>query len=157
MNNKTMKLAEALLLRADMQNRLTQLQSRIKSSAVVQKGDKPAENPEALLREAVGVLDELAELITRINETNLRAKLPDGRTLSAAIAQRDRLKKQHSLLLAVDEASRSTPDRHGLSEIKWVPQFDSNKLQKQAADIAGQIREINARIQESNWKIEMGS
>lgn len=156
MSSKTMKLAEALMLRADMQTKLVRLQSRIKANAVVQKGNKPQENPEQLLREAFKVLDELEDLITRINETNLRTKLPDGRTVSAAMAERNRLERQHALVLAADEANKSTPDRHGLSEIKWVPQLDSARLQRQADEISKQIRELNAKIQATNWKTDLG-
>jgi hypothetical protein len=153
---KPMKLAEALLLRADMQTKLVRLQGRINANAVVQSGDKPQENPQGLLREATGVLSELESIVTRINQTNLRAKLADGRSLTAAIAERDRLKKHHSILLAANEAMRRTPERHGVREIKWVPQFDSAKLQKQAEDLAVKIRELNARIQETNWKTPLG-
>lgn len=156
MPDKPLKLAEALLLRADMQTKLIRLQERIKANAVVQKGDKPQENPEQLLREAVGVLADLQTLVTRVNETNLRAKLADGRSLMAVIAERERLKKHHALLLAADDAIRRTPERHGVREIKWVPQFDSAKLQRQAEGLAVKIRELNAKIQETNWNTAMG-
>ena len=43
-----MKLAEALLLRADMQKKLASLRERIVANAVVQEGDKPHEDPEKL-------------------------------------------------------------------------------------------------------------
>lgn len=156
MAGKPIKLAEALLLRADMQTKVVRLQQRISSNAIVQKGDKPQENPEQLLREVVGVLGELKAIVTRINKTNLSATLADGRSLTEAIAERDRLKKHYAILLAADEAIRRSPDRHGLREIKWVPQFDSAKLQKQAEDLAKKIRELNARIQETNWATELG-
>jgi hypothetical protein len=157
MPSKPMKLAEALLLRADLQTKLVRLQERICDSAVVQHGDKPREDSEKLLREAVGVLGELQSLVTRINTSNLRVILGDGRTLTEAMAERDRLKKHHSLLLAAEAASRRTPDRHGLSEIKWVPQLDSTKLQKQAEDISVKIRQINSLIQGANWKASLES
>jgi len=152
---KPMKLAEALLLRADMQTKFARLQERIKANAVVQKGDKPQEDPQQLLREATGVLSELESIVTRINGTNLKAKLADGRSLTAAIAERERLKKHHALLLAADESIRRTPERHGLREIKWVAQFDSSKLQKQAEDLSKKIRELNVKIQETNWKMQL--
>lgn len=38
-NNKIMKLAEALSIRADLQKRVAQLKERIKESAKVQEGD----------------------------------------------------------------------------------------------------------------------
>ena len=46
-----MKLAEALILRADLQKRLEQLRQRLILNAQVQEGEQPAEDPESLLRE----------------------------------------------------------------------------------------------------------
>ena len=40
-----MKLAEALVLRADGQKRIEQLQQRLIQNAKVQADDQPAENP----------------------------------------------------------------------------------------------------------------
>lgn len=150
-----MKLAEALINRADIQTRLTKLTARIRSSAMVQKGEKPPENPEKLLREAMGLIADLKALVVRINRTNLSAKLADGRSLTEAIAERDRLKTQHALLLTVDSACKASPERTGLSEIKWVPQFDSAKLQKQADDVSKKLRELNIKIQKCNWEIDI--
>ena len=43
-----MKLAEALIERADLQKRFDQLEERLQNNALVQEGEKPAEDPEAL-------------------------------------------------------------------------------------------------------------
>lgn len=147
-----MKLAEALLLRADINTRFARLRDRISASAVVQQGDKPPEDAEKLLREAAGLLNNLADLVLRINRTNLRATLADGRTMTEAIAERDRLKLLHSLLLSSAAATKRDADRYGTREIKWVPKLNVGKLQKQADDVSKKIRELNTRIQEANWK-----
>jgi len=65
-----MKLAEALMLRADIQKRIDQLKQRLLRNVKVQEGDRPAENPEALLSELERLLSELRQLIQRINKTN---------------------------------------------------------------------------------------
>jgi len=77
-----MKLAEALLLRADIQKKLASLRERIVANAVVQEKEKPHEDPNALMREACGAQDQLEKLVSKINETNLRSKLPDAERLS---------------------------------------------------------------------------
>ena len=151
-----MKLAEALLVRADAQKKLASLRERITRNAVVQEGDKPHEDPSKLLKEAVGVLDELERLQAMINAANLEHKLPDGRTLTAALARRDTLVQQHSLLQAAIAGSHREPDRYSVSEIKWVAMVDVAKLQKQSDDLAKQIRQLNALIQETNWRVEVG-
>jgi hypothetical protein len=150
-----MKLAEALLLRAEMQTKVERLRERIAASAVVQQGDKPGESAEKLMREAAGILDDLAALVAGINRANMKHKLPDGRTLMEAIAERDSLKQHHALLLHAAAATKREPDRYGMREIKWVVQLDAAKLNKQADDVAGKLRELNARIQETNWKAKL--
>src|SRR5579859_2763514 len=150
-----MKLAEALLLRADLQKKLASLRERVVANAVVQEGDKPHEAPDALLKQAYGVLAELESLVTKINETNLSTKLPDGRTLTSAIAHRDALAGQHSLVLAAIAGCRKEPDRYSQSEIKWVATLEVSKLQKQADDLSKTIRELSGAIQQANWGVEI--
>ena len=65
-----MKLAEALILRADCQKRIAQLKSRLLTNAKVQEGDAPAETPQDLIVELERAASELLDLIRRINRTN---------------------------------------------------------------------------------------
>ena len=150
-----MKLAEALLLRADVQKKIASLRERIVANAVVQEGDTPHEDPNQLLLEAYGALDELESLVTKINRTNLDAKLPDGRTLTDAIAARDHLQQQHALLTVAIGGTRKEPDRYGVREIKWVSKLEVSKLQAQSDDVAKKIRELNGQIQQTNWAVEL--
>lgn len=154
---REMKLAEALLLRSDMQKRLTGLRERVVANAVVQEGETPQEDPKALLLEAVGVLEDLERIVARINRTNLTARLPDGRTLTEAIARRDKLAQQHSLYKAAIDGCRKEPDRYSVREIKWIASLEVSRLQKQCDDLARDLREINGAIQETNWKVELGA
>ena len=151
----TLKLAEALLLRADTQKKIASLKERVVANAVVQERDKPHEDPAELLAQAFGAADELEALVTRINRTNLAAKLPDGRSLTEGIARRDTLITRHALLTAAIAGTRKEPDRYGVREIKWVATLKVASLQKQADDLSKQIRELNAQIQETNWKTEL--
>ncbi len=152
-----MKLAEALLLRADIQKKIASLRERIVANAVVQQGDKPHEDPNVLMKEAYGAMATLEELVTNVNKTNLRAKLADGRTMTDAIAKRDTLVAQHALVLAAIGGARKEPDRYGVREIKWVATIKVSALQKQADDLAKKIRELNGHIQETNWKTELNA
>ena len=56
-----MKLAEALLLRADIQKKLASLQARAQRYAVVQEGERPAEDPQAILHQVEAVAEEPLE------------------------------------------------------------------------------------------------
>lgn len=155
MAKSQMKLAEALLLRSDMQKKLESIRSRIAEYAAVQKGDKPAEHPDKLMSAFNGLADDYADLVARINVTNLRAKIGDGRTMTRALADRDTLKLRHAALLAAVSGAKKQPDRYGAREIKWVAVVDVAKLQKQADDLASKLRTLNSMIQEANWKEEL--
>jgi len=93
-----MKLAEALILRADKKRRIEQLKYRLIRNAKVQEGEKPAEDPKALIEELERVSQELTVLIQHINRTNTVTELEKGITLSDAIATRDTLIIPLSLL-----------------------------------------------------------
>ena len=71
-----MKLAEALSERADIQKRMQQLCARLRRNALVQEGEKPAEDPHALLEEYGRLCERYEELIRRTNLTN--AATTDG-------------------------------------------------------------------------------
>ena len=73
-----MKLAEALILRKDIQSRLNILERRLYNAARVQEGDRPFEEPEVLLNELDVLTAELEDLITRINLTNSRTLVAGG-------------------------------------------------------------------------------
>src|SRR4029453_11345207 len=79
---RTMKLAEALALRADAVRRVEQLRTRIAASARYQEGEEPAEDAGQLLAESAAVLDDLESLIRRVNRTNAAAALDHGGTLT---------------------------------------------------------------------------
>ena len=86
-----MKLATALSERADLQKRISELETRLNHNAKVQEGEKPAEDPVELLKELDSCLVRLEELIAHINKTNNETK--DGKqTISDLIAHRDCLK-----------------------------------------------------------------
>lgn len=150
-----MKLAEALLLRSDLQTKLASLRERVVRNAVVQQGEKPHEDPAKLLKEAHGVLDELESLVARINRTNLAAKASDGRSLTALLARRDMLTQRHALLKAAVAGSHKEPERYSVSEIKWKAVLNVASLQKQADDLAKTLRELVAQIQQINWKADL--
>ena len=73
-----MKLAEALISRADHLKRIERLKLRLLQNAKVQEGDKPAEKPNDLIKEIERLSDSLARLIQRINSTNSVTVLDAG-------------------------------------------------------------------------------
>jgi len=80
-----MKLAEALLLRADLQKKITQLTSRLTPIMIVQEGKEPQEDPQKLLAQLRNAIKELESIIVQINKTNMLTMMPDGRSLMEAL------------------------------------------------------------------------
>ena len=83
-----MKLAEALLEKADLQKRISQMNDRLHSNAQVQEGEKPAEDPKALLNELSAMISRLEELTAQVNLTN-SAVIMDGEPLTRLLARRE--------------------------------------------------------------------
>ena len=150
-----MKLAEALILRADCQKRFAQLQSRLVGNAKIQEGDEPAENPRELLNELEGVAAELVDLIKRINKTNSATVVATGKTVSDVLAERDVLALRRA---AYNNLALNAAVAHGRltrSEIKYVSTIKVAEIQKHADELAKEYRELDARIQELNWQTEL--
>jgi cell fate (sporulation/competence/biofilm development) regulator YmcA (YheA/YmcA/DUF963 family) len=152
-----MKLAEALLLRADHKKKLLSLRERIARNAIVQEGEQPKERVEDLLAEATSTLLAQQQLVRAINTANETARLADGRPLADILAQRDTLVAQHSLLVATIAATHKDVDRYSQREIKWLPQINVASLQKQADDLSRRIRETNVVLQSANWQIDVAA
>src|SRR2546429_5976017 len=106
-----MKLAEALVLRADVQKRLEQLRIRLTQSALVQEGEQPPENPQDLLAELDQLLTQFGQLISRINQANLQTRTAKGLTLTEALAQRDVLSQRYSIISDLAETAANRIDR----------------------------------------------
>jgi|26BtaG_2_1085354.scaffolds.fasta_scaffold12565_4 hypothetical protein len=150
-----MKLAEALLIRSDMQKKFAQLKARIKNNVKVQEGDTPSEDPNELLLQASQIITELNTLIERIHRTNAIAKTDKGQSMLTLLVERDTLEMRHKLLLEAIEAAHGEVDRYSPREIKWDVMVSIFGLQKQADDIAMKLRQINLVIQSNNWQIEL--
>ncbi len=149
------KLAEALILRADMQKRLAQLKARIERNVKVQEGDAPAENPAALMTEFEAVSAELTKTIQRINRTNSNTPLSNGLTLADALAERDTLKLRHAMFSSIANAATVQQQQYSRSEIRFVSVVDVAEIQQQADSLARQHRELDALIQAANWATEL--
>lgn len=150
-----MKLAEGLVLRADTKKRIEQLRERLKSSALVQDGEEPPENPLELFTELKRLLEQMTTLIQRINRTNLQVTLPDGKTLTDALAERDTLSLYLSVLEATATAATPKFDRMNRSEIKKVATVKVADLRRQTDEIARQRRELDTLIQSTNWTTDL--
>jgi hypothetical protein len=150
-----MRLAEALILRADCNKRFEQLKQRIIRSAMVQEGDEPPENPLELIIELESVSNELSSLIKRINRTNSLTEFQEGATLSDALAERDVLLLKREAYNQISLNASVRQDRYSKSEVKYKTTVNVQAIQKQIDELSKSVRELDSRIQETNWKIEL--
>src|SRR5215813_10556701 len=150
-----MKLAEALIQRADAQKRIEQLKARIVRNARVQEGEEPAEDPVSLLQELEALAANLADLIKRINRTNAQTVLVQDKTLSDALAERDMLLSRRAAYQDLAHAASVSQDRYLRSELKFKSCVQVAEMQARADDLARLHRELDAKIQEANWNTEL--
>jgi hypothetical protein len=140
-----MKLAEALILRADCQKRMEQLRARLIRSAKIQEGETPPENPQALISELDAGAIELEDLIKKINKTNSQTTLEDNVTLSDALAKRDALGLKRSIYNSLIDATAVRQDRYSRSEVKFFSTIDVGEVQAQIDRMSGQYRELDTQ------------
>lgn len=149
-----MKLAEALSIRKDLQTRVDQLKARILNNVRIQEGEKPAEDPVELLKELDSCLNQLRELIYRINLTNMNTNC-DGKPVTQLMAERDVLLKRVQVLRDVFNQASTTTERYSRSEIKYVTTIDVKAMAKQIDKLAIQLRELDVKIQSVNFTTEL--
>ena len=123
-----MKLAEALLLRRDLNNRLFQLRNEISSSVLVQEGDTLDRSITELFKEYDEINQQYSELVVAINRKNATASLADSALLlMEALEQREQLRRKHALLTQALDETKAAP-RMGRNEIRLVRTIDTKTL-----------------------------
>ena len=165
-----MKLAEALILRADCQKKIAQLRQRLSRCVKVQEGEQPPEDPQVLLGELSNAIAQLTNLIQRINRTN--ASTPFVRVseampqaiaspqefpgnLSDALARRDTLAIQRNALQNVVQEAALTQNRYSRSEVRLISTVDVSNLQRQVDSLAQEYRLLDTQIQSLNWQVDV--
>lgn len=150
-----MKLAEALIARADYQKRIQQLKKRISVNVKTQEGEEPAENPNALLTELSEIMSELTDLIKRINKTNCAIQFDENRTLADALTERDQIWDKRLILARVAEEASVRNDRYSRTEIKMISTVEVATIQKQVDQLSKAFREMDTTIQGLNWTTDL--
>lgn len=149
-----MKLAEALQERAFLNRTIEQVKSRLMNNALIQEGEEPSENPRDLKNALDKAIDRLEYLIAHINKTNSETVV-DGKTLTEMISEKDALIIKISAYQdIISSASQSTYRARG-SEIKIKPSIDISAWQKEADKISKEIRELDNKLQSSNWLTDL--
>ena len=149
-----MKLAEALILRADLQKRIDQLRVRLNNNAKVQENDEPSEKPEELLNELDSNINQLKVLIKQINKTNC-VTVSNGQTLADLITERDTLTLKSNVLRGFLNIAGQKVNLYSTTEIKIMSTVDVPALQKELDLLSKKIRETDTELQQANWLTEL--
>ena len=149
-----MKLAEALIIRADVQKRIIQLKGRLKDSGKVQEGDTPAEDVNELLKELDALLVQLEDLMYRINVTNMQT-VHEGQTLTRMMARKDALTIRLGVLREFLAHVTGSETRYARTEIKFVRTVNVADLRRSTDEYSKQLRELDTQIQSLNWTVDL--
>ena len=150
-----MKLAEALILRKDLQTRVARIRDRLFANVLVQEGDTPSEDPAELIVRLNETLAELGSLISKINKTNSSTLLLDGKPLADAITERDLALRKVSILREALQKAADRPKRYSQKEIRLLTPLDVQKEEKIVDKLAYEARVLDAKIQAKNWEVEL--
>ncbi|MBJ8326237.1 DIP1984 family protein [Streptococcus pacificus] len=150
-----MKLAEALILRSDLQKRIEQIKSRLQQNVLIQEGDTPSEDPNTLLKEFSTLQNDLTKIIKAINKTNSQTMLDEKKHLADALVERDALLAKRNMLSDIAEAASQKQARYSRSEIKYISTVDVKKIQKEIDKLSKAYRELDTAIQAMNWQIDL--
>lgn len=151
-----MKLAEALILRADIQRETELLKERLHRVVQIQEGDEPAEDPQALLTALSSTYEQLTTLIKRINRTNANTPFGNaGKTLADALVERDGLMARRAGVKNIINVASNNQHRYGRSEIKFIVTVDIKALQSEIDNLSREFREVDTAIQQLNWTVDL--
>lgn len=151
---ETIKLAEALSQRKDLQKRIAQLQERIKSCVKVQEGDEPMEDPKELSLNLDNCLKRLEWLIYHINITNT-STMVNGHSLTELMAKKEVLATRIATKRAILDHASNVSDRYSRNEIKFVITIDIKSGRKELDELSKQLRELDMTIQSANYSTDL--
>lgn len=149
-----MKLAEALQERADLNKKISDLRGRLNQNSLVQEGEIPNEDPKVLMQELEAAIARFQQLIKDINLTNCTT-IVEGRSITEIIAEKDSAALRLSAYRTLASSAGSINFRARGSEIKLIPTVNVRDIQKEADNIAKQVRLLDNLLQSANWTTEL--
>ncbi len=147
-----MKLAEGLLLRADLKKKIEHLVNRIRPVLIVSDDKEPQEDPTKLLAQLRKTNEDLESIIIRINRTNNETFIGEGVTLMEGLAKRDSLKLISEKLRNIRQGAQIN---NNSTYAKQKATVDIKALQIEIDQTGRAFREIDSKIQEMNWLTEL--
>lgn len=156
-----MRLAEALMLRAELKNEADELFKRIEENAFYKQDETPMEDAKELFRKMEDVLLEIKVLEEKIWRTNMNTLCQGKKTIYDLLRERDYLIKivyRKNRVIAMhksDYQNKMYYLKDESSVIKKVFAFDIKTLIKERDEAAKKCKEINLMIQRKNWEVDL--
>ncbi len=150
-----MKLSEALIIRADLQKNIAQLEYRLQANAQIQENGILAEKPEELFSKLRKILTEYQDLVQKINFANTISKDESGKSLSELIVERDVADAEIKILRQFLEKASNLVQPYTKTEIRIFPSVDVPEYRKSLDNLSKKRRELEAKIQSLNWTTDL--
>lgn len=145
-----MKLAEGLLMRADLKKKIEHIEARIRPVLIVLEGKLPQEDPVKLLAQLRKTIQDFETIVIRINKTNNQTIIEGEGPLMEALAKRDSLKLLAEKLRVIRQSAQLQNSGYNVKAT-----VDINSLQVEIDQTGRAFREIDSKIQEINWLTEL--
>lgn len=150
-----MKLAEALMERAQLREQMSRLSERLDRNSRVYEGEEPAEDPARMLTELNAIVPRYEELVSAINTANANTVASNGETLARLIARRDALIAKAGILNGLIDSATQNEGYRAQNEPRRIPSVDVRSLRRESDGLSKEAREIDALIQATNWSTDI--
>lgn len=150
-----MKLAEALLLRRDLEAKLNSLKQDTLTNALIQEGDILDISMDELIQDYQKENEEFSQLVVKINQRNATATLYESdKLIVEALEERESLRRLHKFFTDTIETANDIR-RFGRNEIRMVRTVDTKELTRKMNDVSKKLRELDSKIQQTNWLVDL--
>jgi len=146
-----MKLAEAMMQRADLDKKVSILGARLNDIALINKNYALEDEPKHLFEELNKSMKALSELVYRIHVTNMET-IDNGRTITAMLTKEEILKMRINTLIRIKE-SASIDSR--FDKTIYTILINKAKLQKELDECKDQLEKLDMKLQQLNWQTEL--
>ncbi|MEG1637821.1 MAG: DIP1984 family protein, partial [Cellulosilyticaceae bacterium] len=106
-------------------------------------------------KELADVLNQQEHIVKSINRTNVSVIVAKEESLADLIISRDLMKKKRNILSAIMQEAVIKQDRYSRTEVKFVNTIKISDLQKEIDGVSKLYRELDVKIQEKNWTVEL--
>lgn len=152
-----MKLAQALIERKALKQKIATTQQRVVNNAVREVGTTQETDAASLFEANEKLRVEYANLIIRINNTNNSVTIESGETISEAIVKRDAAKDRLAALEQILSASLKRDNGfRGEDRVVYESAFKDRLSIRSEIDKAAKFyRELDILIQSANWSNDL--